>query len=145
MKRILFVFSVMAVLILFSCDAPTNYGWEGKYQKNTWIYTLNPGEVGYIEAEADPDNVSSTDDRIVVTATVYSVLGTVMQGADVTFTTDTGFFRSDEFGPSEIFTTESDTEGKAYAHLLHVGRTTTIKVESGDAFVHVVITFAATP
>jgi len=145
MKKAIFLLGIIIMMVSIACDAPSPFSWQGKYQKNTDIYTITNGQVGILEVEADPDDVTSLDDRVVITATVSDTLGRVMQDVDVTFTTDTGFFRSDDFGPSEIFTIQSDSEGKAYAHLLRIGRTCTVKIEAGDLFVHVVITASITP
>jgi hypothetical protein len=134
---ILFAF----LLITSSCDAPSPFTWKGDYKRDNDVYNLSSTVVGSLTATASPDNVSSIDERVVITATVTNMIGLPMQGVDVTFRTDTGFFRSEEFGPSEIFTTKSDSEGKAYAHLLQVGRTCTIEVEAGGLIVHVVVAF----
>jgi len=139
MRKAIFLLGIISMMVTIACDAPSPFSWQGKFQQNENIYAITTGEVGLLEAEADPDSVGTVGDRVVITATVSDILGRVMQDIDVTFTTDTGFFRSDDFGPSEIFTIQSDSEGKAYAHLLNVGRTCTVKVEAGDLFVHVVI------
>ncbi|MBN2136020.1 MAG: hypothetical protein JW737_09835 [Acidobacteria bacterium] len=139
-KKIIILSIIFAVLVLVSCDAPNPTGWKGNYQKLTDIYKIGSGEVGQLSAEADPNDITAADTRVVITATVSNVVGYALQGVDVTFTTDTGFFRSSEFGPSQIFTAVSDSYGNAYAHLLSVGRTCTVKIEAGDLVTTVVIT-----
>lgn len=137
--RILLVLGFSFVFI--SCDAPSPFSWQGTYQNNPNTYQyMWANKVGYIEAEADPATVSTLDDRIIITTTVYDYLGRTLPGIDVTYTTDTGFFRSNEYGPSKVFTDTSDSAGKAYAHLLQVGRTTTIKIEAGGVFIRIPIT-----
>lgn len=141
MKKLISIIFLVIAFFTISCDAPSPFTWQGDYQHSNDIFNLVSTVVGTLEADANPESISSVDDRVVITATVKSVIGTAMQNVNVTFTTDTGFFRSDEYGPSEIFTTPSDSEGKAYAHLIRVSRTCTIKVEAGGLIVHVVVTF----
>jgi len=141
MKKIILLSILVMILVSVGCDAPSPFTWQGDYQKNNDIFDLYSTVVGTVTVSASPSKVNSVDDRVVITATVTNLIGKVMQDVYVTFTTDTGFFRSDEFGPSEIFTTSSDSEGKAYAHMMKIGRTCTVKVEAGGYVAHVVITF----
>lgn len=140
MKKILMITFFVISIATVSCDAPSPFTWQGDYQHNNDVFNLISTVVGTLEADANPETVSSLDDRVVITAIVKNPIGKVMKDVNVTFTTDTGFFRSDEYGPSEVFTTPSDSEGKAYAHLIKVARTCTIKVEAGGLIVHVVVT-----
>ena len=141
MKKIIFTLFILMALFYAGCDAPSPFTWQGDYQHNNDVFEMGSSVVGTLEAAASPDSINSPDERVVITATVKNLIGHTMQDVNVTFTTDTGFFRSDEYGPSQIYTTPSDSEGKAYAHLLNVGRTCTVKVEAGGAVVHVVVTF----
>lgn len=141
MKKYLFLSAVIFFLAFYGCDAPSPFTWHGDYQKNNDVYDMMSTVVGSIEAEAEPAKVTTVDDRVVISALVKNPVGRVMKDVPVTFTTDTGFFRSDEYGPSEIFTTATDSEGMAYAHLLKVARTCTVKIEAGGYVVHVVVSY----
>jgi hypothetical protein len=141
MKKITFLSILIMVFVSVGCDAPSPFTWQGDYQRNNDVFDLVSTVVGTVTVSASPTSVNSVDDRVVITATVKNLIGHTMQDVYVTFTTDTGFFRSDEFGPSEIFTTPSDSDGKAYAHMMKIGRTCTVKVEAGGFVAHVVITF----
>jgi|GEM_PF-5593384 len=140
MKKIIIpIFIFVIFLATSACDAPSPFTWQGDYKRSNDVYSLSSDIVGSLSATADPKNITAGE-RVVITAVVYNMIGKPMQDIDVTFRTDTGFFRSEEFGPSEVFTVKSDTEGKAYAHLLSAGRTCTPEISAGGLVVHVVIT-----
>jgi len=141
MKKIIILSIFIMIVASIGCDAPSPFTWQGDFQRSNDVYELVSTVVGTVTVEAKPSSVNSVDDRVVVTATVKNAIGRAMEGVSATFTTDTGFFRSDEYGPSEIFTTLTDSDGLAYAHLIKIGRTCTIKVEAGGYVTHVVITY----
>jgi hypothetical protein len=140
MKKIILLSILIMILVSVGCDAPSPFTWQGDYKKSNDVFDLVSTVVGTVTVTANPSSVTSVDDRVVITAVVKNLIGHVMQDVYVTFTTDTGFFRSDEFGPSEVFTTLSDSDGKAFAHMMKIGRTCTVKVEAGGYVAHVVIT-----